>query len=180
MNNPSFPSFVIRQRRVAAFSLMELLVVISIIAVLAGLLVATAGFINEKAGTSRAEGEISALNLALENYKLEYGTYPEGDGKDNSTKVLIEKLAIEPIRDNRKPFFEFPTKMLDGYSNGDSTLTALDQAKYLVDPFGNPYHYEFQEDAPNSERSGKGNFNLWSQGKKGDSNTREETWIKNW
>lgn len=179
MTHSTFPPLRTRAGRMAAFSLMELLVVISIIAVLAGLLVQTAGYVQEKAGNDRAKSEIEALTMGLENYKLEYGVYPEGDGSTNSTKELIKVLAIDPIDDGRKPF-EFPTKMLDGYSQGQKYSDALKEAKYLVDPFGNPYRYEYKEGDANNERSGKGNFNLWSQGKKGDSNTREETWIKNW
>ena len=49
-----------------AFTLLEILVVIAIIAILASLVLSTAGFIQEKAGNSRAETEINAIELALE------------------------------------------------------------------------------------------------------------------
>jgi general secretion pathway protein G len=171
----------------AAFTLIELLVVIAIIAILAGLLIQTAGFVQEKSGRARAESEIKAIEAGLETYKLDYGSYPEStsDG-DNSTKVLITELALNPINNpdqygNRKPF-EFPLKMLEGYKSGESMTyeAALEKSDYLVDPFGNPYHYEFKTDPTwtNENRSGKGAYNLWSQGKKNSDN--EKLWITNW
>jgi prepilin-type N-terminal cleavage/methylation domain-containing protein len=175
-------------RRHSAFTLIELLVVIAIIAILAGLLIQTAGFVQEKAGRVRAESEIKAIEAGLENYKLDFGSYPaQADaGANNSTKVLIQELALYPITKaaeygNRKPF-EFPIKMLDGYKSGsgDSYDVVLGKSSNLIDPFGNPYHYQFDPSptADNSDRSGNGSYNIWSQGKKNSS--EEKLWIKNW
>ena len=61
-----------------AFTLIELLAVIAIIAILAGLLLNTAGYIQKKGAMSRAETEIAALTVALENYKTDNGEYPQG------------------------------------------------------------------------------------------------------
>lgn len=159
-----------------AFTLIELLVVIAIIAILAALLLTTSGYIQEKAGNSRAQAEIKAMESAIENYKLDNGTYPEQtDGtKTNSTSVLLDDL--NPT-DGKKVYFEIPPKMLDSYTSSTSSNTLHNTAKYLTDPFGNPYHYQFPGD-PN--RSGAAFFDLWSQGKKGGSNTNLDSWIKNW
>src|SRR5438094_498245 len=58
------------------FTIMELLVVITIIIVLAGLILATTGYVQKKGARSRAEAEIAAMSAALENYKADNGTYP--------------------------------------------------------------------------------------------------------
>lgn len=187
-------------QRTAGFTLMELLVVIAIIAILAGLLLQTAGAVQEKAARSRAEVEIQGLSSALDSYKQDMGTYPDGDGKDNSTKVLIQELAIGPFDNpdnynHRKPY-EFSLRILSAYRPGtnatyDSVLRASDN---LVDPFGNPYHYYFSSTAaanntstPNPETSSINNgpqfFDLWSYGKGGDTATNKAKpakWIKNW
>lgn len=60
----------------AAFTLGELLTVITIIVILVGLIVGAAGYANTKASRSRAETEIKALSAAAENYKSDNGVYP--------------------------------------------------------------------------------------------------------
>ena len=159
-----------------AFSLIEILVVIAIIAILASLLLTTSGYIQEKAGNARAQSEIKAMESALEAYKLDYGTYPDqlNGAQTDSTGVLLD--ALNPT-DGKKVYFEISPKMLDGYTSSTSSDTLRNKAKYLVDPFGNPYHYQFPGDP---KRSGVAFFDLWSQGKKGESNTNLASWIKNW
>ena len=162
-----------------AFTLIELLTVIAIIAILAALLLQTSGFIQEKAGNNRAQAGIAALGTALGNYKLDMGTYPEGDGGDNSTEKLLD--ALNPTGGTAKIYFEVPPKMLNNYRSKNSAAQNRADSKRLVDPFGNPYHYEYNEGDDNSDRSGKGQFNLWSQGKNGAQNAgKPDKWIKNW
>src|SRR3954467_5270992 len=72
-------SFVIRHssfRAGAAFTLIELLIVMAIIIVLAGLILATSSYVSKKGQRSRAEAEIAAISAALENYKADNGVYP--------------------------------------------------------------------------------------------------------
>src|SRR5256885_16594058 len=72
-------SFVIRHssfRAAGAFTLIELLIVMAIIIVLAGLILATANYVQKKGYRSRAEAEIAAISAALENYKAGNGGYP--------------------------------------------------------------------------------------------------------
>jgi prepilin-type N-terminal cleavage/methylation domain-containing protein len=61
-----------------AFTLIELLIVMAIIIVLAGLILATANYVQKKGYRSRAEAEIAAISAALENYKADNGVYPRG------------------------------------------------------------------------------------------------------
>ncbi|MFM8887797.1 MAG: type II secretion system protein, partial [Chthoniobacterales bacterium] len=63
-------------RRADAFTLIELLVVVAIIAILAGLTLATLGNVNRKGAESRARSEVAALAAAIDAYKLEFGSYP--------------------------------------------------------------------------------------------------------
>ncbi len=68
-----------------AFTLLELLIVISIIIILAGLILATSGYVQKKGARSRAEAEIAAMSAALESYKADNGIYP----RDGNTDVLF-------------------------------------------------------------------------------------------
>src|SRR5215467_14406055 len=66
-----------RKRRYTAFSLIELIVVIAIIVIVAGLVLSTVGYVQRKAARSRAETEIASMSAALEGYKADNGIYPQ-------------------------------------------------------------------------------------------------------
>jgi prepilin-type N-terminal cleavage/methylation domain-containing protein len=71
-------SSVTDNRRPGAFTLIELLVVIAIMLLLAGLVLATSGYVQKKGLRSRTQAEIAALSAALESYKADNGVYPRG------------------------------------------------------------------------------------------------------
>ncbi len=70
-------------RECGAFTIMELLLVITIIIVLAGLILGTVGYAQSKAARSRASAEIAALSAAIENYKADNGAYPTATPTNN-------------------------------------------------------------------------------------------------
>ncbi len=77
------------------FTVVELLVVMSIILVLAGLILATSSYVHNKGARSRAEAEIAAMSAALENYKADNGIYPVDisvDAKTNSDPGSLSRL----------------------------------------------------------------------------------------
>ena len=80
-----------------AFTLIEMLVVISIIGVLAALLFPVAGSIRKNATIKRAKTELSQLETGIENYKLKLGFYPpDNPGKPVSNQLYFELLgAVE-------------------------------------------------------------------------------------
>ena len=65
------------RRGSSGFTLVELLTVMTIIAILAGLVLGTFKFVQEKAARSRAEAEIKAMEAGLESFKADNGTYPD-------------------------------------------------------------------------------------------------------
>ena len=69
----------------AAFTVVELLVVMAIILVLAGLVLATSSYVHNKGARSRVEAEIAAISAALENYKADNGIYPRGNASSSDT-----------------------------------------------------------------------------------------------
>ena len=146
----------------SAFTLIELITVVAIIAILSSLTLATFGYVQEKAGRSRAEAEIAALSAALESYKADNGNYPAGTNitVSGDNKFLIESLMSTNA--GSKVYFEFSRKMTN---TGN-----------VVDPFGASYRYQYPGGV---DRSGTNFFDLWSTGKK-ISETNEGNWIKNW
>src|SRR4029077_16174220 len=71
-------TFVVRQ----AFTVLELLVVITIIVILAGLILATTSYVQKKGARSRAESEIAGISAAMESYKADTGIYPRSTDTD--------------------------------------------------------------------------------------------------
>ena len=63
-------------RRRDAFTIVEMIIVLATILILAGLVLATSGYVRNKGKRSRAEVEIAAISVALENYKADNGIYP--------------------------------------------------------------------------------------------------------
>ncbi len=90
-----------------AFTLIEMLVVMAVIAILAGIILSVNGLVQGKAARARAEGEIKALSAGCEAYKGDNGSYPQDnttDGLDprskgsptdyqNASKVLYRALS---------------------------------------------------------------------------------------
>jgi len=63
-------------RRLDSFTLIELLTVMAVIAILAGLILSISGFATKKGALARADSEVRALSLACEAFKTDTGGYP--------------------------------------------------------------------------------------------------------
>jgi prepilin-type N-terminal cleavage/methylation domain-containing protein len=138
------------------FTLVEMLTVMLIIAVIAGLVMGTAGSVTKKAAKEKANTEIKAMQTALEAYRAENGTFPRNDDTDDldpkqhgsatgnkykkTTEFLYAELANDRDLDGKpdsKPYMEFSPSQL----SGDKTDGKLTRVKYIQDPFGNSYGY---------------------------------------
>jgi len=149
-----------RTRKISsAFTLIELLVVIAIIAILAGLILSTAGYVQKKGATSRAEAEIAALSAALESYKADNGEYPQATNSTLAGNSLYGLLCPP----TGKVYFEF--------SKGMTSSTGI------IDPFGSPYQYKVGAAATNN---GTNFFDLWSTAGSTTNAASAVKWIKNW
>ena len=171
----------------SAFTLIELLVVIAIIGILASMILATAGYVQEKAARSRAEAEIAALSAALESYKVDNGDYPLG------TNALAVRRALLPLVGDTKPGggtisaselsnFKVYMELNAGQMNNLTSQKAPTTTSEIIDPFGTRYNYTYPGDVA---RSGVNFFDLWSTGKRATRGNLtqqqwELQWIKNW
>jgi len=91
-NSEYFPKM--KRNSSAAFTLVELMVVISIILVLAGLVAGIATFAQRKGLRARTQGEISMLSAACENYKIDNGSYPrDRNVAASTTKGITDQVA---------------------------------------------------------------------------------------
>jgi len=191
MRKQTRSSFVTRHssfRAGGAFTLVELLIVMVIILILAGLVLATSSYVQTKGKRSRAEAEIAALSAALENYKADNGVYPR-DGVTDSLDVTTPALSD----------YDAPSLKLYEYLSGDADhnraaetrtyfpfkpnqLSPTDQTQAVTairDPFGNPYAYSTMKASDSTKNGFNPTFDLWSLGD-GVPGTDQTKWIKNW
>ncbi len=64
-------------RRAAAFTLVEMLAVMAIIAILAGIIVAGSSFIQRESDRKRARAGLEKIKIALEEFRVQRGKYPD-------------------------------------------------------------------------------------------------------
>jgi prepilin-type N-terminal cleavage/methylation domain-containing protein len=169
----------------AAFTLIELMAVITIIVILAGIVVGGMGYVNEKQAREKAKIQIALLSKALEEYKLDNGTYPltsnfADSGTVSTTPILFKALYWDSDNDGAGPPGDTDQKIylpeLDPVNSkqGWTTAPAGSNTK-ITDPWGQEYRYR------TAFRSGTGgvltpnanaqnpDFDLWSVGKDGSS-----------
>jgi prepilin-type N-terminal cleavage/methylation domain-containing protein len=70
-----------RETRQRAFTLVELLVVISIIGVLAAMVVGLAGGATKQSHIKRVKSDLQNIATAIDQFKTKYGTYPPDNGR---------------------------------------------------------------------------------------------------
>jgi prepilin-type N-terminal cleavage/methylation domain-containing protein len=173
-----------------AFTLIELLAVITIIVILAGIVVGSMGFVNEKQSREKAKVQIGLLEKAIEEYKLDMGGYPGstsafGGAVANAadgdfSQILYTALFSEGYQytNPTTPPSNWGTKAtkiylseLDprnskmGWVTSTTSQTPGTNLK-IVDPWGNNYRYR----AVGSSLQNPG-FDLWSRGKDNKHNT---------
>ncbi len=80
-----------RRARLSAFTLMELLAVVAIIGILAAILVPTLSAARTAASKARTRTQFSQWAAAFENFRQEYGSYPQL--YPNGTQHLVNQNA---------------------------------------------------------------------------------------
>jgi type II secretion system protein G len=82
------------------FTLIELLIVIVILGVLAGIVVFSVQFINNRGENASCKTDLKNVESAVEAYYAQFGSYPTAiDGAANST-TLIGKGVLKDVPNN--------------------------------------------------------------------------------
>jgi general secretion pathway protein G len=103
-------------RKLRAFTLIEIMVVVIIIGILAATLIPEVLGSKEEAKITAAKADVSALESAVQRFYLHMDRYPTGD---EGLKVLIDAPTGEDSKNWRGPYMK----------------------KLGDDPWGHPYQY---------------------------------------
>lgn len=151
-----------------AFTLIELLAVMVIITIIAGLLVGAGGTARRQARERKAESMIASLEIAIGMYHTNTGVYPD----DTSLATMISALKQDPgVNGWQGPYMDFK---IEDYQNNNPATNIIE------DPWGNAYYYDEGPTWGNTN-----SYNLWSCGPDGvddssDGDTNYGDDIHNW
>jgi general secretion pathway protein G len=107
-----------KNKRMAGFTLIEIMVVVVIIGILAMVVVPTIMSRPDEARMVAAKQDVATIVQALDLYRLDNGLYPT---QEQGLDALSKKPTTDPVPRNWNP---------DGYLK-----------KVPLDPWGNPYQY---------------------------------------
>ena len=164
------------------FTLIELLTAMVIIVVLAGMIMGASSVANRISKKRNAQAQINAIEIILEQYKADWGFYPESNGvlELGSWEAWYLLHLREPKSPPSQEKFEqkiyidlfdgsFKTKVDEDALSSPPTLVPATPAYhnyfvgakgpvYIVDPYLQPYYYQ-NPGIMNPEK-----FDLWSKG----------------
>ena len=133
-------------RGAPSFTLVELMVVVAVIGIIAGIVLAAAGGAQKKAARDQAKAEIKMICVALEAFKGNTGAYPTNSGNFSTN------------------FYANLTNLLTWKTN---QITGTGTNLVLLDPYGYPYRY--RSPARTSTSMLADSFEVWSVGANGRS-----------
>ena len=157
-------------REPCAFTLIELLAVITVIGILAGLTLGAAGAVRRHGATSTAKAEVAALQAACDRYFADNNAYPIGTASPTTVTAPADATALF-------------TNLL-----GSATLTAAPTSKRyfepkpamvktnttpnsFIDPWG--YAYGYNSDGTNAPL-------IWSTAGQTTGGANTNKWITSW
>jgi prepilin-type N-terminal cleavage/methylation domain-containing protein len=151
----------------SGFTLIEMITVVAIMILLAGLVISTASWAQRKAAMDRATGEIKAMGAGIDAYKIDNGTVPQSEDTD----LLDPRIHFSPAGSSSGSYYQKASAYLYGALTGDldpvgkpdgkpeagnkayysftraqtnatrDATGAISQVNYIQDPFGNAYGY---------------------------------------
>jgi general secretion pathway protein G len=165
----------------SAFTLVELMAVITIIVILAALVVSGMGFVFERQAKEKARIQMALISKSLEEYKLDTGGYPltvDTTTGSNQSDLLFKALYFDSDNDgsgstvgttagdsDQKIYLAEldPATSKQGWTSGAASAKTK-----IKDPWGNEYRYRSAAGAtgPNTNTQNP-DFDLWSSGKDG-------------
>jgi general secretion pathway protein G len=125
------------------FTLLELLTVIAIIGILAGLVIGGGRRANEASLAGRAKAELATLAVALEEYHRICGDYPQTSASPQLLQSLIGRRGPRNDVIAMRSLIE-----ITRFSTGAAIDPFANDSAVLIDPWGQPYRYAYKSQMP--------------------------------
>jgi prepilin-type N-terminal cleavage/methylation domain-containing protein len=167
--------FTETERSRAAFTLIELLAVITVIGILAGLTLGAAGAVRRHGATSTAKTEVAALQAACERYFADNNLYPT-----TTNSMPSPSSSFTPTNS----IYTDTGQVLFASLLGSASLTSAPTSKryfepkptmvngnYFIDPWG--YAYGYNSDGTNAPL-------IWSTAGQTAGGANTNKWITSW
>ena len=201
MKNYCFRSIKLARQKSSAFTLIELLIVIVIIAILASVAFPVTALVMEQARRSEANNEVTQIKNAISAYELEYSKlpFPPGNGGEGDLRLdtfqdnIISVLSgynVDGLNPREKPFYQGKrAKDAKTREKPKGGVFGTDEQLQLADPWGREYHIKIDsnydnilEDLPGSEdEEVRASVAVWTRGKKKDGeDLPKDKWIMSW
>lgn len=177
------------------FTLVELLVVVSVIVILSGMVIGVAGFAQRKAAVTKAKTQLELFQAKLDEYAQDAQGFPDVHSKDG---LMLYRMLFgdgvgpdliagtpddaefdgQPDESARTYLPDFDPsanqqKMLK-FRPGTAKLPNRVPIE-VVDPWGNPWQYRSGQKGLEQRNP---DFDLWSRGPDGKEDTEDD--ITNW
>ena len=114
----------------AGFTLVEILIMLAVVAMLAGLIASGGNAARKRAKIFRTQTMISSLETALAMYHVDFGDYPPS-GNQSLVNLLTDEAAYSSNADWQGPYISFKNEDLSGSASNAT----------LQDPWDNDYSY---------------------------------------
>jgi general secretion pathway protein G len=138
----------------AGFTLLELLIVIAVLGILAGIIVPVAGAAIEQARIARATSEVNALAQALKSLYTDTAYWPKDNDISDAAGWTASRNGIQ---------------QQDGSFTGWKGPYVQVRANWCMDPWGRAYYYDGGGNLGNNE-TGAGQWCVMSLGRDGANN----------
>ena len=144
--------------RTRRFTLVELMAVIAIIAILAGIVMGGLSFASRKSMEAQTIAKMEQFQIALEKFHKDYGYYPvfngEVDFTHSSTNTAWDLFTNHTQNKQNKPYM---VGIHDNYGP-------------FLDGNGEPFRYEY----PAAASKNTSKYALWSKGADGKNETDDD------
>ena len=96
------------KRKLSYFSLVEILTVVAIIGILAGISLGVTAYVKNRNREVQTQTTIKMLEMALEQYKNKYGSYPALNGKpDKEIGQAVFRIPVKDSKDDKGSLIAF-------------------------------------------------------------------------
>ena len=153
------------KKRKGGFTIIELIVVMTIILILAGLISGAAMKAKQRAMIAKARAMISAMETALGMYQADVGNYPNsGIATLYANLTSSAGLPTAAAQNWAGPYMNFQTNEVDSGGN-------------ILDPWSHAYHYT---NPGSTTHSFQNYIEIYSNGADGTDNSGTGDDVNNW